>query len=585
MTNVGRQVGALLLTLMLLVVSGCSSGGEISGSKNNSSGASSEDKISSDYTSPSVSSDDSSLSKVSTPENDTGIGLKNIKIDTQDRELTDEQKAVITYFDNDYLTVSDYDFLRRYPNIFEGAQITLCGIVDKVLSMDKENYKIALCLNTELIYGWSYMPDNGKYEYVILNGKTGSSAWLMEGDVILVSGRYTSIETVDIDGTSYTIPTVEVYNTHYDSSRLQFMEAEKFDYPFIKVVAEAIFGKDIEIREPVAGEDLSMDEAMMEYFALGYTPYAGMAPSEISEYMDLLVELEDQSNANFKKFRFSKYKGEIVDAKGPFDSGIERNIEFSADFEHFFLFTRNESLESLKLAYYDKSFNKVWEREFEENTSAVYDYTETNLYIVVNNELYIINMETGEDVFAPSYVGEKKEIRKFSDGIVIVSASKSDGVMKISLNGDIIWKANLSADALNVNGLQLVNGNIVLDYEDADWNQHYCLIDSSTGEMLIDTSNTDLPGNEAQSYYTSYDGYQDVSYSRSELYSYQKNYLSGHNGYTVELMVGHDETYFFMNLDWGNGQSEWGEVIPGVSSTLDGGTEVMLTLEEDECSA
>lgn len=478
MMKKSRQIGALLLALALLVPAGCSPNGEPSGSGSSSR----QNNTSPVSSSPAASGNVPASGVVSTPENDAGIGLKNIKIDTVDRELTDAQKAVITYFDNDYLMASDYEFLRRYPNIFQGAQISVYGMVAKVLSMDNDNYRLILWLNTDP----SYAPYATPGEYVILNGKTNPSAWLMEEDTILVTGRYTGVETVDVDGTSYTIPVVEVYNTYYNTTRTQFLMAEKFDYPFIKVVAEAIFGKDIEIRDPVAGEDLSMDDAMMDYYALGYAPYADMDPSEIDEYMDLLVELEDQSNANFKKFRFSKYEGAIIDAKGPFDAGIERRIEFSADFEHFFLFTRNTGLESLTLAYYDKSFKKIWEREFEEITSAVYDYTETNLYIVVNNELCIINLETGEDVFTPSYVGEKKEIRKFSDGIVIVSASKSDGIMKISPSGDMIWKTNLSADVERVYGLQLVNGNFVLNYEDLDWAQHYCLIDGSTGEMLID---------------------------------------------------------------------------------------------------
>ena len=266
--------------------------------------------------------------------------------------------------------------------------------------------------------------------------------------------------------------------------------SERFDYALIKQVAEAIFGKNIEIREPIAGEDLAMDEAMTDYYSLGYFPDPDMDPAEITEYMDLLVELEDQSNANFKKFRFSKYEGSIIDAKGPFDAGIVRKIEFSADFKHFFLFTHNEELESLKLAYYDKSFNKIWEREFSEISSAVYDYTETNLYIVVNNELHIISIETGEDVFDAIYVGERKEIRKDADGVVIVSANKSDGLMKTSPNGEIIWKTNLSTDVGYVDGMQFVDGNIILDYSDPDWGQHYCLFDGSTGELIMETQNT-----------------------------------------------------------------------------------------------
>lgn len=43
----------------------------------------------------------------STPENDTDIGLKNIKIDSTEANLTEEQKTVIQYFDNDYIRYKD----------------------------------------------------------------------------------------------------------------------------------------------------------------------------------------------------------------------------------------------------------------------------------------------------------------------------------------------------------------------------------------------------------------------------------------------------------------------------------------------
>ena len=69
----------------------------------------------------------------STPTNDTAVGLKNIKIDSATAELTDEQKAVIEYFDEDYLSLTDYEFMRRYPNLFQGAQVTVYGAVIKVL--------------------------------------------------------------------------------------------------------------------------------------------------------------------------------------------------------------------------------------------------------------------------------------------------------------------------------------------------------------------------------------------------------------------------------------------------------------------
>lgn len=482
-----KRAWALLLAFIVLFTAGCSPDEEKS---QDVDGPSSAANSPAEDSTASYNPVAEKVPVVSTPENDVSIGLKNIKIDSSERELTDEQKAVVQYFDNDYLVVPSYEFIRRYPNIFQNAQLTLEGMVFKVLSMDNENYRVVLWINAyptyDPAYPYGYTAASG--EYVILSGKTDPSAWLMENDLLYIDGRYTGIETVDIDGISYTIPTIDVHNAYFPAGRTQFIMAEKFDYKFIKIVAEAIFGKDIEIRDPVAGEDLSMVEAMVENYVLGGAnlgPDENWNPSDLL-YEDLLVELEDQSNANFKKFRFSKYDGAIVDAKGPFDSGIERRIEFSADFEHFFLFTHNENLESLTLAYYDKSFKKLWEREFEEITDAIYDYTENNLYIVVNNELFIINIQTGEDTFEPSYVGNKKEIRKIQDGIVMVSESKSDGIMKSSLSGDIIWKTNLPVDVKYMDGVQFVDGNIVLSYDDADWTSHYILIDCDSGEILID---------------------------------------------------------------------------------------------------
>lgn len=412
----------------------------------------------------------------STPENDTDIGLNNIKIDSKEANLTDSQKAVIQYFDNDYLEIPNYEFLRRYPNVFQDSQVTIYGCVKKVISMDNDNYEVVIWLHVAP-YGMAY--DEEAYEekygghYVILRGKTDPSSWYMENDVLMAYGRYSGIETIEIDGTSYTIPCVNAYHANYAYQYRAFIINDKFDYATIKPVAETIFGKDIEIREAVA-EDFSEETAMMYEQTTGVFPY-------------YTVELENQSNANFTKFLFSTEAGKIIDAKDPpFDAVTERYIEFSADFEHFFLFTYNTSLESLKLSYYDKDLHKVWGREFEETTNAIYDYTKNNIYIVVNNELYVINTQTGEDVFNPTYVGAKMAIRKFSDGIVMVSESKSDGIMKSTIDNNILWKANLSTDVYSVGGIQLVNDNLVIQYEDKNWSQHYMLIDYSTGEIIID---------------------------------------------------------------------------------------------------
>ena len=186
----------------------------------------------------------------------------------------------------------------------------------------------------------------------------------------------------------------------------------------------------------------------------------------------------------------------IEDAKTGFlaatpNFDIIRSLEFASDFEHFFVFTYDTSLETLNLDYYDKDLNKIWNREFTETTSAIYDYTKNNIYLAANNELYIINTETGEDTFAPSYVGPKVEIRKLSDSILVVSESKSDGVMKLGLDGSMIWKTNLADNVMSVNQVQLTEESIVLDLDlgsdpFAIGETHYLVLNNEDGSVITD---------------------------------------------------------------------------------------------------
>ena len=434
----------------------------------------------------------------STAENDTAIGLKNIKVDSVSANLTDEQKSIIEYFDEDYLDITDYEFMRRYPNLFKDAQVSVYGDVVKALSMDNDQYEVVIWVNV-VPYGLAY--DEESYQqmyggqYIVLRGKTDPSGWYMEQDVLMAYGRYTGIETVDIDGTSYTIPCINAYHAYrVDFTDGIFLSSDRFDASTVKAVAKAIFG-DIEFRRPVL-EDFSEETALIMLNTIGGGNYYSieeakdifaMTGEDVGKLFPYYtVELENQSNANFTKFLFSTQRGEIIDAKDPVFSGtIERYVEFSPDFEHFFLFTYDTSLETLKLGYYDKDIHKIWEREFEETTSAVYDYTKNNIYIVVNNQLYVINTETGLDTFSPTYVGARVAIRKFEDSILMVSTGKSEGIVKSNLDGTIQWTANLAADVDEVGGIQLVDGNLIVQYTDTNWEDHYAQINYESGEIVL----------------------------------------------------------------------------------------------------
>jgi len=70
-----------------------------------------------------------------------------------------------------------------------------------------------------------------------------------------------------------------------------------------------------------------------------------------------------------------------------------------------------------------------------------------------------------------------------------------------------------------------------------------------------------------------------IDYSEYDLYHYQNTYYSIEHGYSVELLVLPGDTQYHFNLNWDDGRSDSGIVKPGVSSTLDGGTIVLLDLE------
>lgn len=407
-----KHILAGLLALLLLVTVGCS--GKNDGVISNQSKPKQDAESESSEPVTSEQLEAAKKFKKSTPENDTDVGLKNIKIDNADLSLTDEQRTVLKYFDEDYLNYPTYEALRRYPVVFEGAQLHLWGSVKKVLSLSKDSIEMVFWVNAS-----SYEIGHGIAEpgaYVLLSGKVGNVSY-MEEDVLEVYGRYVGIETIEVDGVSYTIPKINMYQAYITDGMPGHAPhtTPKSDLSTIKSVATAIFGDDIEIRNPVLGVDITGDRALMLEHLMAQWG---------QEIPYLLVELEDQSNAKFSKYLFNTSMGDITPLKdGSDESVIERKFEFAADFSHYFLFTFNTELETLTLEYYDHDLNKIWKREFEETTNANYDYTKNNIYLTANNELYIINIETGEDTFAPTYVGPKKGIRKLDDGILLVSES------------------------------------------------------------------------------------------------------------------------------------------------------------------
>lgn len=378
--------------------------------------------------------------------NETGVHVEgaviswaNMKIDNPDLNLTDEQLGVLKYFDRDYLPVSSYDNLQKYPKIYRNAQIRFQGTVIKMLETNDETYQCLIWMNGYLggKDGEELIQPNNE-DLLVISGKHPDDARIIEGDWLECYGRYIDVQPFSIDGEQKYYP----YVTINDSVPCgQEGAGDRFDLSDVKLVAKTILGNDIKIKEPVCGEDFELDQL--------HNP----------QYRFYLVTPDNQTNANFSRFEFARAQGFIRDANST--AAQERTFLVSADFQHYIVTVYDRNLNLMYLEYYDRSFQKLWSREFENVDNAVLDYTNQSIYLASDNDLYIINTIDGKDQISPVMIGEKVKINVVKDGIVMIGTGNKDNVMKTDLKGNIIWKASADLEVSGCSMVQIIDGTIV----------------------------------------------------------------------------------------------------------------------------
>lgn len=393
-----------------------------------------------------IKNPDKSEKKLS-PEKDNRLGLMSVKLRGDGVELNDTEKLIVQYFDTDYFR-APYSSLQRYPQVYKGAQIYFLCYVTKIIESNDKEY-------TALVEYEAYKTPEDFYNetgnFAVIKG-TQSETRIMEGDSLYLYGKYVDVNTYTVDGKSYTVPTVMVnrysYFMYYDIVRPMYSMEE------IRSMARYIFGDDLKLRY---AQNSDREDGEVYDF-------------ESYEGLYYVAELDNQSNANFTKYMFfAGYGGYIIDCKSEYP--VERNLTFSADFQHFYLEVFDYSLKVYTLECYDRELKKVWSREFDQTTSSVIDYTKDNIYLVANGSMYIIDAETGENAVEPKYVGAKSEIRKLEDGILLISHKSADAIMKTDLVGNVLWTANLSYDMPEPNSpenipvVQIIDGNYVIQYD------------------------------------------------------------------------------------------------------------------------
>lgn len=381
----------------------------------------------------------------------SSISFENMK--NQKNEYTEEQEAILDYFDDDYFELYySCEELQRYPSVFKDAKITFRISIKNVIKSDSDEF-IVIGYLCDFIYGDTDLLPLEQCEQsklIVVKGKQLSKR-LMENDEITIYGKYIDTDNYETNGKKYILPTVECLKAVENDSL-------KYDLDTITTVAKTIFGNDIKLSTPEIEE--RYDE-----------PYGIYGTSNPDNFY--VITLDNQSDSNFKYFDIYTNRTNIsYDPKyNNITNGTTKKLFISADFEHFIVTTYDSGLKHVYIEYYDKERTKLWTREFSYNSDIInyspMDYTSDKMAVVVDNDLYLINLENGENLIEPVIISSSiQKVNMMSDGIFLIGTDSKDTFMKIDYNGNILYRKNISLSEYTVYGMdmQVVNDKIVTVY-------------------------------------------------------------------------------------------------------------------------
>ncbi len=364
------------------------------------------------------------------------VSFRNMKV--EDEKFNEIQKEILNYFDNDYL---DFYFknAQQYPQVFKGAKVTTTVAVVKVLKSTNEEFEVLGidCGKTGYNYYKDVNLEDIPVEQLLIIKGNQLNERLVTGDTFVFFGRYEDVENRDIDGKSYMVSNLKATNI------VKYVfpeEPQKYSYDTIKDVAEYIFGKDVKI---------SQDNGDNFYYK---------------------VVLDNQSNVNFKAFDMGRYQGIIKYnvKENNLSSNIQKHLFVSADFQHYIVTTYDQNTKHVYIDYFDRELKKIWSREFDYASTKAFispmDYTSDKMAAVIDNDLYLINLENGKDIIEPVIVGEKVKVNMMEDGIILIGDNNKDTIMKVDYTGKIVFRDNAQTKMTEIIGAntQIVNGKMVI---------------------------------------------------------------------------------------------------------------------------
>lgn len=389
-------------------------------------------------------------------ENTDTTSFANLKAD--DEKFNETESIIIDYFDNNYFYYPAISDFQRYPQIFKGSKIETNVIILKVLKSTDDEFEVLAVQGGTMAYDYSTgetsaytgydvenmdISDWSENSLIVVKGKQLNKR-LTKGDVITLYGRFNNVDNFNIDGTDYTLPVANAINI----VQLTSNDMYRFNSDRIKTVAEYIFGKDIKMSTPVLGEDYD-NEANYRF-----DPF-------------YKITLDNQSNLNFSAFNMYRTYGIIT--YNNVSKNTSKKLFITPDFQHYIVTTYDIELKHVYIDYFDKEFKKIWNREFDINSSnpniqGPLDYNSSQLAIVIDNDLHLINLENGENIIEPVIVGEKISLNMTSDGVILIGNNNKDAIMKVGFDGKIIYRTNGNIDfeSIEASQIQIIDNKVVV---------------------------------------------------------------------------------------------------------------------------
>lgn len=383
-------------------------------------------------------------------ENNIAEKVSFANMNGDDENLNDIQKDIVNYFDNDYFWFFS-KYAQKYPQVFQGAKVMTSAAVVKVLKSTNEEFEVLAVDCGPTVYNYY---ENAKIEDIpveqllVISGKQLNER-LSTNNMFMLYGRYVDVENKEIDGKTYMVSKIQANNIVRTENDYSNNFKDKHSFNTIKNVAEYIFGKDIKVNQAVAGQDYKANDETNNFYK---------------------ITLDNQSNANFKVFNMYRSKGEITYNKihNELSDNIQKNLFISADFNHYIVSTYDKETKHVYIEYFDRDLKKQWSREFDYASTKAFtspmDYNDKQMAVVVDNDLYLIDLETGENVIEPVMVGEKIKVNMLNDGIVLIGDNNKDTIMKVDYTGKVMFKTNgnTSMNTISSAELQIINEKLVL---------------------------------------------------------------------------------------------------------------------------